>query len=62
MNKAFLVIFVPAVVTSFLWLTFGWGWRLAVEVTAAELAFGIAAVIYLQRRQSARRGGPEANR
>ena len=62
MNKAFLVIFIPAVITSFLWLAFGWGWRLAASITVAELAVGTAAVIYLLRRQSARRGGPEANR
>jgi len=62
MNRAFLILIIPAMVTSFLWITVGWGWRLAVEVTAAEIAVAVAIVIYLLRRQSARRGGPEANR
>ena len=62
MNKAFLVVFIPAIITSFLWLAFGWGWRLAATVTGAEVVVGIAAVLYLLRRQSARRGGPEASR
>jgi hypothetical protein len=62
MNKAFLIVVVPAIITSFLWLAFGWGWRLAAEVTGAELAVAIAGVIYLLRRQSARRDGTEARR
>jgi len=62
MNRAFLILIIPAVITSFLWLAFGWGWRLAAIITGAELAVGTAAVIYLLRRQSARRGSPEANR
>jgi hypothetical protein len=62
MNKAFLVVFIPAIITSFLWLAFGWGWRLAATVTGAEVAVGIAAVIYLLKRQSGRRGGPEGSR
>ena len=48
--------------TSFLWLAFGWGWRLAATVTGAELVVAIVAVIYLLRRQSARPDGPEAGR
>jgi membrane protein implicated in regulation of membrane protease activity len=62
MNRALLIVGIPAVVTSFLWLAFGWGWRLAAAVTGAELVVILAGVIYLQRRESARRGGPEASR
>jgi membrane protein implicated in regulation of membrane protease activity len=62
MNRAFFIIGIPAIITSFLWLAFGWGWRLAVVVTGAELVVAILAVIYLLRRQSGRPDGPEAGR
>lgn len=62
MNRAFFIIGIPAIITSFLWLAFGWGWRLAATVTGAELVVAIVAVIYLLRRQSARPDGPEAGR
>jgi membrane protein implicated in regulation of membrane protease activity len=58
MNRAFLLIGIPAIITSFLWLAFGWGWRLAAVVTGVELVVAILAVIYLLRRQSARPDGP----
>jgi len=62
MNRAFFIIGIPAVITSFLWLAFGWGWRLAATVTGVELVVAIIAVVYLLRRQSARPDGPEAGR
>jgi membrane protein implicated in regulation of membrane protease activity len=62
MNRAFFIIGIPAVITSFLWLAFGWGWRLAAVVTSVELAVAIIAVIYLLRRQSAPPDGPETGR
>ena len=62
MTKAFLIIAVPAIITSFLWLAFGWGWRLATTVTGAELVVAIAGVIFLLRREKARNGGTEASR
>jgi membrane protein implicated in regulation of membrane protease activity len=62
MNRAFFIIGIPAVITSFLWLALGWGWRLAAAVTGVELAVAVVAVIYLLRRQSARPDGPEAGR
>jgi membrane protein implicated in regulation of membrane protease activity len=62
MNRAFFIIGIPAIVTSFLWLAFGWGWRLAATVTGVELVVAILAVIYLLRRQRARPDGPEAGR
>jgi membrane protein implicated in regulation of membrane protease activity len=62
MNRAFFIIGIPAIITSFLWLAFGWGWRLAATVTGAELVVAIVGVIYLLRRQSARPDGPEAGR
>jgi membrane protein implicated in regulation of membrane protease activity len=62
MNRAFFIIGIPAIITSFLWLAFGWGWRLAAVVTGVELVVAIIAVVYLLRRQSARSNGPEAGR
>jgi membrane protein implicated in regulation of membrane protease activity len=62
MNRAFFIIGIPAIITSFLWLAFGWGWRLAAVVTGVELVVAIIAVVYLLRRQSARPNGPEAGR
>ncbi len=62
MNRAFFIIGIPAIVTSFLWLAFGWGWRLAAAVTGVELVVAILAVIYLLRRQGARPDGPEEGR
>jgi membrane protein implicated in regulation of membrane protease activity len=62
MNRAFLIVGIPAFVTSFCWLAFGWGWRVATIVTAAELVVVIGAVVYILRRQSARSNGSEASR
>jgi uncharacterized membrane protein len=62
MNRAYLIVGIPAFVTSFMWLAFGWGWRFAAVVTGVELVVVIAAVIYLLRRQAARPGNPEAGR
>jgi membrane protein implicated in regulation of membrane protease activity len=62
MNKAFLVIAIPAFITSFCWLAFGWGWRVAVSVTSVELVIAIAGVVYLLRRENARARGSQENR
>ncbi|MGH9712738.1 MAG: hypothetical protein ACRD5M_05490 [Candidatus Acidiferrales bacterium] len=62
MNRAFYIIGIPAIITSFLWLLFGWGWRLAAIITGAEIVVATLGVIYLLRRQSARQGGPGAGR
>ena len=62
MNKAFLIIAIPAFITSFCWLAFAWGWRVAAVVSAAELIIAAAGVLYLLRRQHARTGGTQASR
>lgn len=62
MNRAFYIIAIPAFITSFCWLAFGWGWRFASIVTGIELVIAIAAVIYLLRRESAQKKGAEAGR
>ena len=53
MNRAYYIIFVPAIITSFLYLAVGWGLRVAVPVTLVELGAAIGAVIYLRRRKVA---------
>lgn len=53
MNKAFLIIAIPALATCFGWLAFAWGWRVAVVGSVIELAVFAAAVVYLLRRQRA---------
>jgi hypothetical protein len=53
------MIVVPAIVTSFGWVTFGWGWRLAVIVTATEVVLVVGTVIFLLRRQNARKAAPK---
>jgi membrane protein implicated in regulation of membrane protease activity len=62
MNRAYLIVGIPAFITSFCWLAFGWGWRLAVIVTSIELIVVLAAVMYFLRRQRTRPGGPEGSR
>ncbi|MGH9744563.1 MAG: hypothetical protein ACRD59_00460 [Candidatus Acidiferrales bacterium] len=62
MNRAFYIIVVPAVATSFGWIWFGWGLRPAVIVTGVELVVGIAAVVWLARRQNAEKASSEASR
>jgi sugar phosphate permease len=57
MNRAFYIIVVPAIVTTFGWVTFGWGWRLAAVITAAEVVLVVATVIFLVRRQNAQKSG-----
>ncbi len=52
MNRAFLIIGIPAFVVSFCWLAFGWGLRVAIPVILGELAIVTGAVIYLRRRKT----------
>ncbi len=52
MNRAFLIIAIPAFIVSFVWLWVGYGLAVAVPVIVGELAVAIAAVIYLRRRAS----------
>ena len=59
MNRAFYIIVVPAIATTFGWVTFGWGWRLAAIVTGAEVILVIGTVILLARRQNARKAEPK---
>ncbi len=53
MNRAFYIIAVPAFITSFLYLSIGWGLRVSVPVTAVELGAAIGGVIYMRRRKAA---------
>jgi hypothetical protein len=66
MNRAFLIIAIPAFLVSIVWLTLGWGWRTALIGGCLEIAIGVAVVIYAARRQNASQnpvaGGPEPGR
>jgi membrane protein implicated in regulation of membrane protease activity len=62
MNRAFLIVFIPAVITSFCWLAFAWGWWLAIGVTATEIVAITAFLIYFLRRQSHRASQRQSDR
>jgi hypothetical protein len=62
MNRAFLIVGIPAFATSFCWVAYGWGWRLAAAVTGIELAVAVATVFCLLRQQDARPHEPRADR
>jgi hypothetical protein len=53
MNRAFLIIAIPAFLVSIFWLTLGWGWHTAVIGGCLEIAIGAGVVIYTARRPSA---------
>ncbi|MGA7623101.1 MAG: hypothetical protein WCA38_03015 [Candidatus Acidiferrales bacterium] len=53
MNKALLIIAVPAIVISVFWLTLGWGWHTAAIGGCLEIAVVAALTIYTMRRNSA---------
>jgi membrane protein implicated in regulation of membrane protease activity len=50
MNRALLVIAIPAFLVSIFWLTLGWGWRTALVVGCIELAIATGAVNYFSRK------------
>ncbi|HXT73616.1 MAG TPA: hypothetical protein VN785_07165 [Candidatus Angelobacter sp.] len=50
MNRAFVIIAIPAFIVSFVWLYVGYGMVVAVPVIVAELAVAIGGLIYLRRR------------
>ncbi|HXN19430.1 MAG TPA: hypothetical protein VN875_13925 [Candidatus Binatus sp.] len=51
MNRALLLIAIPAFLVSIFWLTIGWGWRTALVVGCLELAIVAGAVNYFSRRK-----------
>lgn len=51
MNRSFLIVGIPAVLTSFGWLAFTWGLRLAAGVTAIEIVLIVGFVVFVLRRQ-----------
>jgi hypothetical protein len=51
MNRALLLIAIPAFLVSIFWLTLGWGWRTATVVGCLELAIAIGVVNYLSKRK-----------
>jgi hypothetical protein len=53
MNIAFYIVAIPAFITSFLYLSLGWGFRVSIPVTAVELIAAIGGLIYMRRRKAA---------
>ncbi|MGB8541361.1 MAG: hypothetical protein WCD49_06955 [Candidatus Acidiferrales bacterium] len=51
MNRALLLIAIPAFLVSIFWLTIGWGWRTALVVGCMELVIAAGAVNYFSRRK-----------
>jgi hypothetical protein len=49
MNRALLLIAIPAFLVSIFWLTIGWGWRAALAGGCLELAVAIGAVKYMSK-------------
>jgi hypothetical protein len=66
MNRAFLIIAIPAFLVSIFWLTLGWGWHTALIGGCLEIAIGAGVAAYAARRPSAPQdpgpGGPQAGR
>ncbi|MHB8540800.1 MAG: hypothetical protein ACYDCD_07655 [Candidatus Acidiferrales bacterium] len=52
MNRAFIIIAIPAFIVSFCWLYIGYGLAVAAPVILVELATAIGGIIYLRRRAS----------
>jgi hypothetical protein len=52
MNKAFIIICIPAFITSFLYLSIGWGLRVSIPVTLGEIAVAVGGLVYLRRRKA----------
>lgn len=52
MNRALLLIAIPAFLVSIFWLTIGWGWRTAAVGGCVELAIAIGIAVYLKRRNN----------
>ncbi|HKV27389.1 MAG TPA: hypothetical protein VJN90_03840 [Candidatus Acidoferrales bacterium] len=50
MNRAFIIIAIPAFIVSFVWLYAGYGLVVAAPVVVVELAASIGGVIYMRRR------------
>ena len=51
MNRALLLIVIPAFLVSIFWLTLGWGWRTATVVGFLELTIATVAVNYFSRKK-----------
>jgi FtsH-binding integral membrane protein len=51
MNKAFLIILVPAILVALWWLTIGWGTRVSLPVGVVMMAVLFGCVFLILRRQ-----------
>lgn len=58
MNKAFLVIWIPAIATTFYWMYEGYNLRVAIFGTIVELAIAAGVILFLRRRQQQKQASP----
>lgn len=64
MNRAFLIVIIPAILTSFCWLAIEWGWGVSAAATGVEIAaviFGVRYQIQREKTPVAGRSAPDAN-
>lgn len=64
MNRAFLIVIIPAILTSFCWLAIEWGWGVAAAATGVEIAvvaIGVRYQIQREKTPEAARSAPDAN-
>jgi hypothetical protein len=59
MNKAFLVIWIPAFATCFYWLYEGYSLRAAIFGTIAMIAVAAGLIFYLRQREKAAAPGAQ---
>ena len=53
MNRAFLVIAIPALAVALFWITFGWGWRVSLPAGIAIIILATAGFLIWRRRSGA---------
>lgn len=64
MNRAFLIVIIPAILTSFCWLAIEWGWGVAAAAAGAEIAavaFGVRYQLRREKAPDAVSSSPDAN-
>lgn len=64
MNRAFLIVIIPAILTSFCWLAIEWGWGVAAAATGVEIAavaIGVRCQIQREKMPEAARTAPDVN-
>ena len=50
MNRAFLIIWIPAIAVSFYWMYMGYSLLVAILGTILELAIAVGVILFMRRR------------